>query len=513
MKDPHHDRDLLTSISRNLASGMIYQVLRMPDGTRKFTYLSSVVERFYGCSAADAMADPMRIYGRVHPEDVRRVIDEEEQAHRTMTVFKTEVRMLWPDGTVRWSRFVSQPRPLPGGITCWDGIEFDVTDMKKVEAQLAHAQKMESIGRLAGGVAHDFNNMLAVILGHAEMAMGKLPGDHAAQDDLSQVMQAARRSATMTRQLLAFARKQTVSPEVLDLNEVVQGLTRMLVRLAGEDIRLEFVPQPELWPVRMDRSQVDQVLANLCVNARDAVAAGGQVRIETANAALDAAAVKGLPGLVPGDYVRLSVVDDGCGMDAETQAKLFEPFFTTKKPGEGTGLGLATVYGIVKQNQGYINVSSAVGKGTCVAVYLPRTTGTPCSQNAVAAKAPTRGGGDTILVVEDEPALLDMTRQMLLHHGYKVLVSGSAAAAMELVRTHSGPIDLLLTDVVMPDMSGPELADAIQAVRPIGRRLYMSGYTAEAVARHGVLEPGVCFIQKPFSARELALRVSEALGR
>ncbi len=385
-------------------------------------------------------------------------------------------------------------------------------EKERLRGQLIQAQKMESVGRLAGGVAHDFNNMLGVILGHAELAIEQTKPGEPLFSDLREIQKAAQRSADLTRQLLAFARKQTISPQVLDLNQAVEGMLKMLRRLIGEDIDLSWLPGGHLWKVYMDPSQVDQVVANLCVNARDAVGKFGKITIETENMDVDEGYCAHRPGLAPGEYVVLSVSDNGCGMDRETLSQLFEPFFTTKRLGKGTGLGLATVYGIVKQNEGHINVYSEPGKGTSFRVYFPRYSaeGGSAIQERAAQRVP--GGDETILMVEDEEAMLKMAKTMLERLGYRVLAAGAPDLALALADEHAGEIDLLITDVVMPGMNGKELAQRLLELYPRIGTLFASGYTANVIADHGVLDEGVHFIQKPFSAKELASKVREALS-
>jgi two-component system cell cycle sensor histidine kinase/response regulator CckA len=380
-----------------------------------------------------------------------------------------------------------------------------------LEAQLLQAQKMESVGRLAGGVAHDFNNMLSVISGYAELALEKVdPGDplHA---DLKEIQDAARRSAEITRQLVAFARKQTISPKVLDLNFTVEGMLNMLRRLIGEDIDLAWLPKARLWPVKMDPAQIDQILANLCVNARDAISGVGKITIETSNVTLDEAYCTDHAGFVPGEFVLLAVSDDGCGMDGEVQEKIFEPFFTTKGPGKGTGLGLATVYGIVKQNDGFINVYSEPGRGTTFKIYLPRHAGQEEVKAAQNFEQLPAGRGETVLIVEDEQAIILIATKMLDRLGYRVLTADTPSEAIRLAREFTGRIHLLLTDVVMPEMNGRELADELQTQHPEIKILFMSGYTSNVIAHQGVLDAGVDFIQKPLILKELALKIRAIL--
>jgi CheY-like chemotaxis protein len=330
--------------------------------------------------------------------------------------------------------------------------------------------------------------------------------------DLEEIRKAATRSADLTRQLLAFARKQTIAPKVLDLNETIAGMLKMLQRLIGEDVQLHWQPDADLWPVRADPSQIDQLLANLCVNARDAIAGVGHLRVETENSTFTEVGGAARAGLVPGDYVRIAVRDNGSGMDPDTLAHIFEPFFTTKGVGKGTGLGLATVYGIVKQNGGFIDASSDPGHGTTFTIYLPRHVGKAAQARTDASTEPAKRGTETILLVEDEFAILKLATTMLERQGYSVLAAGTPGEAIRLARAFEGEIHLLMTDVVMPEMNGRDLARNVQVLYPDVKRLFMSGYTADVIAHHGVLEDGVSFIQKPFSVRDLAAKVREVLG-
>jgi PAS domain S-box-containing protein len=388
----------------------------------------------------------------------------------------------------------------------------DVTEKRKLEAQLHQSQKMESIGRLAGGVAHDFNNMLGVIIGRADMLLNHFKTDDPLFLSLQEIRKAAMRSAELTRQLLGFARKQAISPRVLDLNETVAGMLRMLRRLIGEEIELVWLPGQGMLRVLMDPTQLDQILANLCVNARDAISENGRVTIETGMATLEPGYCADHPGFVPGDFVVLSVSDDGHGMDKEILAKIFEPFFTTKEAHKGTGLGLATVYGIVKQNNGFVNVYSEPEFGTIFKLYLPVcSSGLSEEAGEAASPPPVLQGSETVLVVEDEIPMLEMTRMMLEELGYRVLTAAKPSEAIRIAENGEPHIDLLMTDVVMPEMNGRQLSEEIDALQPGTKCLFMSGYTNDVIAHHGVLEDGVHFIQKPFSLQSLATGLRQAL--
>ena len=399
-------------------------------------------------------------------------------------------------------------------------IIHDISERKRAEAeqeklrgQLAQAQKMESVGLLAGGVAHDFNNALGVVLGYAEMALDKVDRTSPVYEALREIHGAAERSAEITRQLLAFARQQTIQPRALSINAAVDGIRTMLGRLIGEDIDLRWQPGPDPWPVWMDPGQLDQVLVNLCVNARDAITGVGTIHIATDNRTVDEVAGAALPGCRPGDYAVLTVRDNGSGMDPETCGRIFEPFFTTKELGKGTGLGLAIVYGIVTQNHGCIAVDSAPGAGTTFRVYLPRHTGDTVPVVEEQPVAAVSRQGETVLVVEDDPFIRKLARQMLGELGYTGLEAASSTEALALAERHGAAIRVLLTDVIMPEMNGRDLAARVAQLCPDIRTVFMSGYAAGIVSAGGVLEPGFSFLQKPFSVRALAAALRQALDR
>jgi two-component system, cell cycle sensor histidine kinase and response regulator CckA len=388
------------------------------------------------------------------------------------------------------------------------GIQRDVTERIHLEEQLRNAQQMEAIGRLAGGIAHDFNNILSIIMGHGELLLAM--ADESAQNGLEQIKRAAERAALLTQQLLAFSRKQVLQPKVLDLNEAVADVQKMLARVIGEDIELVASLHPSLASVKADPGQMEQVLMNLAVNARDAMPQGGRLMMETSNVELNANHARDLD-LPAGAYVLLRVIDTGHGMDLETLSHIFEPFFTTKPMGKGTGLGLATVYGIVKQSGGGIQVESSVGHGAEFTIYLPAAVGDVARKPKSAAAGSVAGGNETVLIVEDEPDLRELARIFLEGYGYKVLVASTAEQAIQLAGTFDATIDLLLTDVIMPGMSGRQLAEKILEKRPQTRIVYMTGYTDDMVVQHKVLEPGVRLLQKPFTKSDLALTVRTTL--
>lgn len=422
-------------------------------------------------------------------------------------------------GADRWVVVNAAPvRGSDGSIAAGILVFHDISDRKRAEEerarlqeQLLQSQKMESVGRLAGGVAHDFNNMLQTILGNTDLAMDEVPASSPVRENLLEIRNAAQRSAELTRQLLAFARKQAVSPRVIDLNATVGGLLKMLHRLIGEDIRLIWVPGEGVWPVRIDPSQLDQVLANLAVNARDAIRGTGRTTITTSNSTLDETAARAVSECEPGEYVRLTVRDSGVGMSPEVLCHLFEPFFTTKEVGRGTGLGLATVYGIVRQNGGSISVESTPGSGTAFAIYLPRSPGVPETGPAMRDSA-IRRGTETILLVEDEEVVLSYCRRVLERQGYSVIAMKDPRQALEAVRRREGSLDLLITDVVMPEMNGRELRDRLREMRPGLRCLFMSGYPADAMAPAGILGEGDELLEKPFTLEAFSRRIAKVLG-
>lgn len=504
----------LRLLVKNASDGL---VIINADGRQR--YVSPAAEKITGFPVAELEGRSLNTL--IHPDDLQKVMVAWNEAvtfpEKSVTVEYRHIHKTkeWVFIEATAQSFLTEPA-INGGIAS----VRDITERKKVEeenkhlqTQLAQAHKMESIGRLAGGVAHDFNNMLGVILGHTEMALDELSPANPLFTNLQEINTAARRSADLTRQLLAFARKQTVAPKVLDLNNTVQKMITMLRRLIGEDINLVWLPGENLHPVKMDPTQIDQILANLCVNARDAIADMGTVTITTETASFDEAYCAAHLGYSPGGYVLLEVCDTGCGMDANTLSLLFEPFFTTKEIGKGTGLGLAMVYGIVQQNNGFIKVLSEPGQGSTFKIYLPQHTSTAERMSKVETERMKKHGHETILLVEDEVMILNMAATMLQRHGYNVLPAATPGEAIRLAGVHSGAIDLLMTDVIMPEMNGRDLAGNILLLSPNLRCLFMSGYTADVIGHHSLLDKHVHFIQKPFTLKDLTAKVREVLAQ
>jgi PAS domain S-box-containing protein len=475
--------------------------------TLTFLAVNQAAVRLYGYSRDEFLA--MTIKEIRPPQDVPALLEALQQAPAAIS--RTDG--LWRHRRKSGAAFeveIASSAILFDGVAARLVMAADVSEKKKLESQLLQAQKMEAIGRLAGGVAHDFNNLLGVITGYSDLLGKTLAPESAGHRRLEQIKKAANRAAGLTRQLLAFSRKEVIQPKVLDLNEVVVDVEKMLHRLIGEDVNLVTRLEKDLGRVQADRGQIDQIILNLAVNARDAMPQGGDLWIETSNVELDEAYLRTHADVHPGRYVLLAVSDTGEGMDAETLSHVFEPFFTTKAEGKGTGLGLSTVFGIAKQSGGHVSVYSEPGRGTTFRVYLPRIDAEAGSQ-AAASSAPPPRGSETVLLVEDAEALRPMIHEILESAGYSVLESSDPQEAVLRAATHDGPLDLVLTDVVMPHMSGPDLVKLVQENRPSVKVLFMSGYTNDAIGKQGVIAPGVNVLQKPFSSEGLLNSVRAAL--
>ena len=486
------------------------------DNDLRYVFVSRRYLEDYGVREED-------VIGKHHYEVFPDIPEKWKAVHRRAlggeVLSAKEDRFERMDGTVDYANWECRPwyhqDGTIGGIILYTEVVTEWMRARKEKAdmqeQLRQAQKLESLGRLAGGVAHDFNNMLSIINGYAEISMDMIDSSDPLHGNIGEILRAGKRSSEIVRQLLAFARRQTISPVRMNMNDVVSGMLRMLQRLIGENIELFWNPGGNLRPVKMDPSQVDQILANLVVNARDAIEDTGRITIETKNAEIDEDYCRAHAEFVAGSFVMLAVSDDGCGMDETIKENIFEPFFTSKPTGKGTGLGLPTVYGIVKQNKGFVNVYSEPDQGTTFRIYIPcieeEMDSTP-DHEAIAMG----GGSETILLVEDEPAILTMGRMMLQKMGYTVLSAGRPGEARKIAAGHGGTIDLLITDVIMPAMNGRELAGLIREIHPEMKVLFMSGYTADVIGTRGEVEKDLAFIHKPFSMKELAAAIRKALG-
>jgi PAS domain S-box-containing protein len=480
------------------------------DGYRPL-YLSRMWEEIWGRPLDEAYRNPLAWVQAVHRDDAG-VVAETRQAIEKGEAISRNFRVVRPDGSIRWVRARAFPvynthRELYRVV----GLVEDITDVRRTEEQLLQAQKMEAVGRLAGGVAHDFNNLLTAILGYSELVLQDLGPDHPSSLDVKEIRAAGQSAENLTRQLLAFSRRQILQPQTLDLNEVLTRVDGLLQRIIGEDIELTMKLTAPLGRVSADPGQIEQVVLNLAVNARDAMPNGGRLTIETANVVLDEEYVSHHQGAATGPHVMVAVTDTGTGMDADTQQRLFEPFFTTKEPGRGTGLGLATVYGIVTQSRGSIWVYSELGHGSTFKIYLPVTTDEVKAPPAAEGSPTSLSGTETVMVVEDQLEARSVICETLRRRGYTVIEAINGPDAIVKGRQPEIGIDVMLTDVVMPGMGGRRVAEVIRATRPNLRVVYMSGYTDSAIVDHGILEPGVTFVQKPFATDTLLRKIREVL--
>jgi two-component system, cell cycle sensor histidine kinase and response regulator CckA len=497
--------ELFRLITENAAD-----MIAVVDAKGKRLYNSPSYERILGYSETDlASSNPL---DQIHPEDRDKVAKAASDARRTGSGTNLEYRMRHKDGS--WRALESRASTIvkAGQVEKLVIVNRDVTERKGLEEQFRQSQKMEAVGRLSGGVAHDFNNLLGVIIGYGEVVEQGTPVESPLRSSVEEMLKAGHRAATLTRQLLAFSRQQVMDPRVLDLNAVVKDMEKMLKRLISEDIQLMTKLDSGVGHIKADQGQIEQVVMNLVVNARDAMPNGGKLEITTSNVYMDELYVRKYPYPVSvGNYVLITVGDNGTGMDAATRGRIFEPFFTTKGKGKGTGLGLSTVYGVVKQSGGYIEVDSELGVGTCFKIYLPRVEEALDSKREAAGVHESLHGTETVLLVEDEQSLRKLSRYLLELCGYSVLEAETGAEALKISQDYQRAIDLLLTDVVMPGMSGRALADQLVKQRPVTRVLYMSGYTGQTVGEHGVLAQGSYFLPKPFTREALARKVREAL--
>jgi PAS domain S-box-containing protein len=466
--------------------------------------------RIFGIDESSFDGRLASFFERVHPDDRELVRAAAQDALAGEQPYEIDHRIVRPDGTVRWVHEQADVvRGENGRPAALIGTVQDITDRKSLEEQLLQAQKMDAMGRLAGGVAHDFNNLLTAILGYADIVLRRLEADHPLRRKAEEIKKAGERAAALTRQLLVFSRKQVMQTRVVSLNDVVTELERMLRRIIGEDVQLATALASDLGRIRADPAQLEQILLNLAVNARDAMPSGGLLVLETANAELDAAYAREHVGVVPGSYVMLVVSDTGVGMSEETRRHIFEPFFTTKEPGKGTGLGLATVYGIVAQSGGHIWVYSEPGVGSVFKVYLPRVAD-PVAADVADAPAVV-GGTETILLVEDEEGVRELMTEVLSGLGYQVVSALRAEDALRVAAGHSGPLDLVISDVVLPGLGGPAFVEQLRAVRPGLPALFISGYTGDAMLQRGIVEEGAAVLAKPFAPEALGRRVRQVL--
>jgi PAS domain S-box-containing protein len=498
--------ELFRLISENAAD-----MIAVVDTKGRRLYNSPSYQKLLGYSQEEL--GKTSAFEQIHEDDRMTVVDAANEARRTGMGRTVEYRIRHKDG--RWLTLESTAsvvRNRDGQVEKLVIVNRDITERKHLEEQLHRSQKLEAIGRLSGGVAHDFNNILGLIIGYSEALQEHIPPDDPYREAVDEIQNAGKRAAALTQQLLAFSRKQVLEPRVLNLNAIIQDVEKMLRRLVGENIQIELLLSPDTATIKADRSQIEQVILNLVVNARDAMPEGGKLTIETGNWNLDRSTVLRHPYVIPGPYAMLKVTDTGCGMDAALQSHIFEPFFTTKEKGKGTGLGLATAYGVIKQSGGYIWVDSEVGKGTAFRIYLPQASPVAEAAPEVTVAGNVAPEGRTILIVEDERSLRKLTRKTLSRAGHTVLEAGDAAEALEISRKAKSFIDLLLTDVIMPGMSGKKLADVLLAERPGMGVLYMSGYADGEIATQGNLEQGTAILRKPFTKDELMRQVENALA-
>lgn len=488
--------------------GIVYRGVAPPHGAYRETYVSSGIEQALGVSPDHVMSGVTRLFDFIHPDDRAEKIAAFALAGQKRQTVVTELKMLRPDGGIRWWWLHTTPTPLEDGGLQWDGMALDITARRKTEQQLHHAVKMEAIGQLTGGLAHDFNNLLTVILGNAELLTEQL-SDNPQLRGLAEITQtAAERGAELTSQLLAFSRRQALEPKAIDVNKLISGMDKMMRRMIGAHVEIELIRGAGLWSATADPAQLESALLNLAINARDAMGAGGKLTVETCNSHIDETYAAAHDEVTPGRYVLISVTDTGTGMTPETMAKAFDPFFSTKEVGKGTGLGLSMVFGFVKQSGGHIKIYSEIGYGTTFKIYLPRAYGPadPADQG-ISASSFEPQGNETILVVEDTDILREHVLGLLRALDYRAIETSNGKEALEVLRS-SARVDLLFTDIVMGGgMNGRELAEQAQLLRPGLKVLYTSGYTENAIVHQGRLDPGIQLLRKPYARRDLATKL------
>ena len=505
------------SIAENIP-GSVYDYIYYPDGTRENLYTGPGIEHIIGKTKDETIEGWDRLFSRIHPDDVEGIREAGTCAEKNRTTLDHEYRILAEDGDYRWVRSIGRPTERPDGSFHWQGVLIDVTRRKEAEAekiqleeQFRQAQKMEAVGRLAGGIAHDFNNLMTAVLGNCELAMMNLNSLDPLYNRFEEIHKAGDSAAKLTGQLLAFSRSQTLKPKIIDPHEVIINMDNMLRRIIGEDIDLATVAEPDLWKIKVDPGQIEQVLVNLAVNARDAMPNGGKLTIEIANVELDDTYTSTHPGSKPGPHVMLAITDTGSGIKEEIRAHIFEPFFTTKKTGEGTGLGLSMVYGIVKQSGGNIWVYSEIGQGTSFKIYLPKVQGTADEIGDKVVFEQIPAGSESILVVEDDECVREVAIEILEMQGYKVISAKNGTDAIEICERMERQVDLVITDVIMPSMGGVEFIENITQMWPDLKVMFMSGYAPSAVIHREIINKGITFIQKPFNPQHLAIKVREVL--
>lgn len=502
----------IRTLSNNLPKGYVYQLIIEANGERRFTYISDGVESIHGVHASQVLDNPMVLYAQVDVTDRSMLLKAEEEACNKMATFYCEAKFITQDGKAKWLNICSSPRKLINGSTQFDGLVMDITDKKHIEEQLVRAQKMESIGQLAGGIAHDFNNMLTAIIGYGSLLNTKLGKDSELRPYVDQILSSAGRSADLTRQLLAFSRKQEIAPKETSLNNLIKGMEKLLSRLIGEDIELKAQLAAKNMIVMVDPGQIEQVLINLATNARDAMPDGGILSICASTVELDTTYVKGHDMEKPGMYAVISVSDTGKGIDEKTQQKIFEPFFTTKEVGKGTGLGLSIVYGIIKQHGGNITVYSEPGKGTTFRIYLPMIE-SKTEEVRVPEIISPKGGTETILFAEDNEDVRVLSKRVLEENGYTVVDAVDGEDAINKFKENRDGIQLIIIDVIMPKKSGKEAIDEIKKTKPDVKILFTSGYTSDIISRKGILEEGMDFISKPVTPHNLLTKIREILDK